>query len=190
MFVLVMVCLVLCLMLVFAEDIAPMQNTQEPAQRDSAVITRLPSWSSTGSIVYSRMWGAPMYVKKKVNTSQGFAGPCETYTEGNKTKYSCVTKALGRGDTFPIGTPPGIYAKDTAVGKINECIRGATKCVNNTYERCIGGFWISAEKCKNTEVCTTSGCRLSMSKSRTRVTISRPGGYIYNANAQISGGFV
>jgi hypothetical protein len=58
------------------------------------------SGSPTGAVTFTRMRGSRIYVKA-VNSSRGFAGPCSTYREGNRTKYSCVTKALSRGSNFP-----------------------------------------------------------------------------------------
>jgi len=170
----------------------PAQSVQQPLQHDNIVIEELPSWGNapTGAITYMRMWGAPMYVKRTVNSSQGFAGPCETYREGNKTKFSCITPKLGRGSTFPIGISPGLYAKDMAAGRIQQCVRGATRCTNSTYERCVGGFWISTEQCGKSETCTTGGCRIISGyySARQRAMITK--GYAYNANVHMTGGFV
>lgn len=170
----------------------PAQSVQQPVQRDNIVIEELPSWGNapTGAITYMRMWGAPMYVKRTVNSSQGFAGPCETYREGNKTKFSCITPKLSRGSTFPIGISPGLYAKDMAAGRIQQCVRGATRCANSTYERCVGGFWISTEQCGKSETCTTGGCRIISGyySARQRAMITK--GYTYNANVHMTGGFV
>ncbi len=170
----------------------PAQSVQQPLQHDNIVIEELPLWGNepTGAITYMRMWGAPMYVKRTVNSSQGFAGPCETYREGNKTKFSCITPKLSRGSTFPIGISPGLYAKDMAAGRMQDCVRGATRCTNSTYERCVGGFWISTEQCGKSETCTTGGCRIISGyySARQRAMITK--GYAYNANVHMTGGFV
>jgi hypothetical protein len=134
-----------------------------------------------------------MYVKRAVNSTKSFAGPCETYTEGNKTKYSCITKALGKGGTFPIGLPPNLNVYDLASGRKEQCEQGSTRCLNTTFERCVGGFWVSAEQCGTREACTQAGCRITGMRYRQKTYGQRDiaaKGYIYNANVQISGGFV
>jgi hypothetical protein len=100
------------------------------------------------------MWGAyPMHVKR-ANTTQTprFAGPCTIV--GNKT--SCITSTLRRGSYFSY---PGFT--DMAVGRYEQCTRGTARCVNSSFERCVGGFWVSTEQCKRSEVCTSNGCRIS-----------------------------
>lgn len=105
----------------------------------------------SGGITVSRMWGSPMYVKR---TNASFA---EQYTiVENRT--SIITSALRQGSYFTI-SQSGIYARDIAVGRKEQCTRGAARCVNNTYEKCIDGLWVSTEQCKWSEICTLNGCR-------------------------------
>lgn len=137
------------------------QGLQEPFQRDSIYLTKLPSWAPAGAITYQKMWGSPMYVKR-TNSSQLFP-PNGSYTITDVRpaviRPSYVTRSMGRGSTFPIGTG-GFGVTDTAVGRMQQCSRGSTKCVNRTFERCVGGFWVSTEQCKAAEVCTPNGCRI------------------------------
>ncbi|MEM4239990.1 MAG: hypothetical protein QXM31_00850 [Candidatus Woesearchaeota archaeon] len=175
---------------------SPARSTQEQVQQ---AMIQLQSWNSTptGAITFTRMWGSPMYVLR-ANTTQGFAGLCQVI--GNRT--SCITSAMKRGSTFPTGTNGlGIY--DMAAGRMGQCKRGATKCVNNTFERCVGGFWVSAEQCKKSEVCTPQGCRIGRISRYPQVKISqqgiapprygnltRRGQTVYVAIADIGGSFV
>ncbi len=166
----------------------PVQGVQQPLQRDNVVVEELPSWEPTGAITFTRMWGSPMYVKKTANSSQGFAWPCQTYVEGNKTRYSCITRKLSRGSTFPIGTG-GLGVSDMAVGRMQECVRGTSRCTNSTFERCVGGFWVSTEQCGKSETCTTGGCRIVSGYYSARQRAMATRGYTYNANVQMTGGF-
>ncbi len=124
----------------------PLQNINMLGLKDGVVITQLPSWNETnditGEISFSQMWGSPMYVKR-TNTSQIM----------NVSRPSYVSRALTRGGTT-------LYFRDMAVGNDANCVRGATRCENNTFIRCVGGFWESTEKCKRNEICTPSGCRM------------------------------
>ncbi len=72
-----------------------------------------------------------------------------------------VTQPNGTNITSPARMGNGVlYFTEAAVGRPAACIRGATRCEDNVFIRCVGGSWESVEKCKNSEVCTPGGCKM------------------------------
>ncbi|MEM4254491.1 MAG: hypothetical protein QXR48_03865 [Candidatus Woesearchaeota archaeon] len=135
------------LILVSSASAFLIETSTSIAGRDVAVMNN----KISGGITISRMWGSPTYVKR---TNTSFAGPYAIV--GNRT--SVITSALRKGSYFTI-SHSGLYARDVAVGRNEQCTRGTARCVNNTYEKCIGGLWVSTEQCKWSEICTLRGCR-------------------------------
>ncbi len=49
---------------------------------------------------------------------------------------------------------------EPAIRRPASCVSGTTWCEDNVFVKCVGGVWVTVEKCKNSEVCTPDGCKM------------------------------
>lgn len=87
-----------------------------------------------------------------------------------------ITQPNGTNITSPARIGNGVlYFTEAAVGRPAACIRGASRCEDNVFIRCVGGTWESVEKCRNSEVCTPGGCKMLRWSRYPFVKITPPG---------------